>query len=42
MHFLIVLVFKTEKETFKALRSRLLVAEISIKTAEYIVNKSSD
>ena len=42
MHFSVVLIFKTEKEAFKALRSKLLIAEISIKTAEYTANKSSD
>ena len=42
MHFSVVLIFKTEKEAFKALKFKLLVAEISIKTAEYTVNKSSD
>ena len=42
MHFSVVLIFKTEKEAFKALRSKLLITEISIKTAEYIASKSSN
>ena len=42
MHSSVVLIFKTEKEASKALRSKLLVAEISIKTAEYTAGKSSD
>ena len=42
MYSLVVLVFKTEKEAFKALKSKLLIVEISIRTAEYTVNKFSD
>ena len=42
MHSSVVLVFKTEKEASKALRSRLLIAEISVRTAEYTASKSSD
>ena len=34
MHFSVVIIFKTEKEAFKALRFKLLIVEISIKTAE--------
>ena len=42
MHFSVVLIFKTEKEVFKALRSKLLIAEISIKIVKYTVSKSSN
>ena len=42
MHSSVVLVFKTEKEASKALRFKLLIVEISVKTAEYTVSKSSD
>ena len=40
MHFSVVLVFKTEKEAFKVLKFKLLIAEISIKIVEYTVSKS--
>ena len=42
MHFSVVLIFKTEKEAFKAFRSKLLIAEISVKTVKYIATKSFD
>ena len=42
MHFSVVLVFKTEKEAFKVLRFRLLIVEISVKTAKYTASKFSD
>ena len=42
MHFSVVLTFKTEKEAFKALKSKLLITEISVKTAEYTVSKFSN
>ena len=42
MHFSVVLIFKIEKEAFKALRFKLLITEISVKTVKYIISKSSD
>ena len=42
MHFLIVLIFKTEKEASKALRFKLFIAEISVKIVKYTVNRSSN
>ena len=42
MYFSVILIFKTEKEASKTFKSKLFIAVISVKTAEYIVNKSSN
>ena len=41
-HSSVVLALKTKEEVTQALRKRLVIAGISIRTAEYLVNKPSD
>jgi len=36
----VILVFNSDQEIKKALRNRLIIAEVSVKTAVYNVNKS--
>ena len=40
VHFSVILVFDSDQEIKKALRNRLIIAEVSVKTAIYNVSKS--
>jgi len=42
MHSSVILVFGSNQEVKKALRNRLIIAEVSVKTAVYNVSKSTD
>ena len=41
-HSSVILAFGSDQETKKALRNRLIIAEVSVKTAVYNVSKSTD
>ena len=42
MHFSAVIAFATQEEAQKALRTKVMITEISVRTAEYINNKPYD
>jgi len=42
VHFSVILTFKSDQETKKVLRNKLIIAEVSVKTAVYNVSKSTD
>ena len=42
MHFSAVIAFATQEEAQKALRTRVIVAKISVHTIKYTDNKSHD
>lgn len=41
-HSSVILTFESDQETKKALRNKLIIAEVSVKTAVYNVSKSTD
>ena len=41
-HFSVILAFGSDQEAKKALRNRLIIAEVSVKTAIYNVSKLTD
>jgi len=41
-HFSVILIFESDQETKKVLRNRLIIAEVSVKTAVYNISKLTD